>query len=152
MLGQLGLVLGRDLMADVRSSRSHGVFHANIVVVFPMMMHGTLPFLPLCNAVLTLLSFARAGLLRMISATHCNCLTLANEAYARGAGHGRVYAELKNLCVWAKTNARMGSLYRSQHDLVFVFKNGTASHINNVELGRFGRHRSNIWSYAGVNI
>ena len=63
-------------MADVRSSRSHGVFHANIVVVFPMMMHGTLPFLPLCNAVLTLLSFARAGLLRMISATHCNCPTV----------------------------------------------------------------------------
>ena len=61
------------------------------------------------------------------------------------------YAELKNLCVWTKTNAGMGSLYRSQHELVFVFKNGTAAHINNVELGRFGRHRSNVWSYAGVN-
>lgn len=61
------------------------------------------------------------------------------------------YATLKNLCVWAKTNAGMGSLYRSQHELVFVFKNGTAPHINNVELGRFGRHRSNVWSYAGVN-
>lgn len=61
------------------------------------------------------------------------------------------YSELKNLCVWAKTNAGMGSLYRSQHELVFVFKNGTASHINNVGLGRFGRNRTNIWNYAGVN-
>jgi len=61
------------------------------------------------------------------------------------------FCELKNLCVWAKTNAGMGSLYRSQHELVFLFKNGTASHINNIELGRFGRNRSNVWTYAGVN-
>ncbi len=61
------------------------------------------------------------------------------------------YSELKNLCVWAKTNAGMGSLYRSQHELVFVFKSGKAPHINNVELGRFGRNRTNIWTYAGVN-
>lgn len=64
---------------------------------------------------------------------------------------GGAYSELKNLCVWAKTNAGMGSLYRSQHELVFVFKNGTASHINNVELGRFGRNRTNVWTYAGAN-
>jgi DNA modification methylase len=61
------------------------------------------------------------------------------------------YSELKNLCIWAKTNGGMGSLYRSQHELVFVFKNGTAPHINNVELGRFGRNRTNIWNYQGVN-
>jgi DNA modification methylase len=59
------------------------------------------------------------------------------------------YAELKNVCVWAKDNAGMGSLCRSQHELVCVFKNGTASHVNNVELGRFGRSRSNVWRYAG---
>lgn len=62
-----------------------------------------------------------------------------------------IYSELKNLCVWAKTNGGMGSLYRSSHELVFVFKNGTAAHINNVELGRFGRNRSNLWTYPGVN-
>ena len=45
----------------------------------------------------------------------------------------------------------MGSLYRSQHELVFVYKVGTAAHINNVELGRFGRNRTNVWSYAGCN-
>src|SRR5262249_40854798 len=61
------------------------------------------------------------------------------------------YRELKNLCVWSKSNAGMGTLYRSQHELVFVFKNGTAQHINNVELGRFGRNRTNVWNYAGLN-
>ena len=61
------------------------------------------------------------------------------------------YSELKNLCVWSKTNGGMGSLYRSQHELCFVFKSGTAPHINNVELGRHGRNRTNVWAYAGVN-
>jgi DNA modification methylase len=61
------------------------------------------------------------------------------------------YSELKNLCVWSKTNAGMGSLYRSQHELIFVFKKGSAPHVNNVELGRFGRNRTNIWTYPGVN-
>ena len=63
---------------------------------------------------------------------------------------GDVYTELKNLCVWSKTNAGMGALYRSQHELVFVFKNGTDKHINNVELGRFGRNRTNVWNYSGA--
>lgn len=59
--------------------------------------------------------------------------------------------ELFNLCVWAKTNAGMGSLYRSQHELICVFKNGASAHVNNVELGRHGRNRSNLWSYRGLN-
>ena len=59
--------------------------------------------------------------------------------------------EYLNLCVWAKTNAGMGSLYRSQHELVFVLKNGTAPHVNNVQLGKRGRHRTNVWSYPGLN-
>ncbi len=62
-----------------------------------------------------------------------------------------IYSECKNLCVWVKTNAGMGSLYRSQHELIYVFKVGTAPHTNNVELGRHGRTRSNVWRYAGVN-
>jgi len=61
------------------------------------------------------------------------------------------YSELKNLCVWNKTNGGMGSLYRSKHELVLVFKKGAAPHINNVELGRHGRYRSNVWDYAGIN-
>ncbi len=56
-----------------------------------------------------------------------------------------------NLCVWAKTNGGMGSLYRSQHELVLVFRNGDAPHINNVMLGKYKRNRTNVWNYAGVN-
>jgi DNA modification methylase len=62
-----------------------------------------------------------------------------------------VYDELKNLCVWVKDNGGMGSLYRSQHELVFVFKHGRKGHRNNVQLGQFGRNRSNIWNYPGAN-
>lgn len=62
-----------------------------------------------------------------------------------------IYAAFKNLCVWSKTNGGMGSLYRSQHELIFVFKAGSAPHINNVELGRHGRYRTNVWQYAGAN-
>lgn len=61
------------------------------------------------------------------------------------------YAELMNLCVWNKTNGGMGSLYRSQHELVFVFRKGPGPHINNVELGRHGRYRTNVWTYPGMN-
>ncbi|NQZ14780.1 MAG: ParB N-terminal domain-containing protein [Alphaproteobacteria bacterium] len=64
---------------------------------------------------------------------------------------GQNYTELKNLCVWNKTNGGMGSLYRSKHELVFVFKHGIKAHINNVELGKNGRYRTNVWDYAGVN-
>jgi DNA modification methylase len=63
----------------------------------------------------------------------------------------RVYGELKNLVVWVKTNGGMGSLYRSQHELIFVWKNGRGIHTNNVQLGKHGRNRSNVWSYAGAN-
>ena len=63
-----------------------------------------------------------------------------------------LFSETKNLCVWSKTNAGMGSLYRSRHELIFVFKRGDAPHINNVELGRFGRNRTNVWDYPGQNV
>jgi DNA modification methylase len=59
--------------------------------------------------------------------------------------------KLMNLCVWNKNNGGMGSLYRSKHELVFVAKKGKATHTNNVELGRHGRYRTNVWDYAGVN-
>ena len=61
------------------------------------------------------------------------------------------FSEFKNLCVWNKTNAGMGSFYRSKHELMFVFKVGTAPHTNNFGLGADGRHRANVWDYAGVS-
>jgi DNA modification methylase len=63
----------------------------------------------------------------------------------------QVYGQLKNIVVWVKSNGGMGSLYRSQHEFVFVFKNGNAPHRNNVQLGRHGRNRTNVWQYAGAN-
>ena len=96
-----------------------------------------------------------------------DCMTLATRYSEDGSIHfafidwrhlgemfaaGReVYSELKNVVVWAKTNAGQGSFYRSQHELIFVFKNGDAPHQNNIELGKHGRNRSNVWTYAGVN-
>jgi len=62
-----------------------------------------------------------------------------------------VYDQFKNLCVWRKNNAGMGSFYRSQHELIFMFKHGKEPHINNVELGIHGRYRTNVWNYASVN-
>jgi DNA modification methylase len=81
---------------------------------------------------------------------HQICMDWRHMAEMLGAGRA-VYSDLKNLCVWNKTNAGMGSFYRSKHELVFVWKSGTATHINNFELGQHGRHRSNVWDYAGVN-
>jgi DNA modification methylase len=72
------------------------------------------------------------------------------HAYALLKAAREIY-ELKNLCVWSKDRAGLGSLYRSQHELVFVFKSGAGPHCNNVELGRHGRHRSNIWNYPGIH-
>ena len=64
---------------------------------------------------------------------------------------GEAYAELKNVCIWAKDNAGLGSLYRSQHEMVFVFKHGRDAHRNNVQLGRYGRNRTNVWRYPCAN-
>jgi DNA modification methylase len=61
-----------------------------------------------------------------------------------------VFTELKNVCVWNKKNAGMGTFYRSKHEMIFVFKVGTAVHINNFGLGDKGRYRSNVWDYAGI--
>jgi DNA modification methylase len=71
-----------------------------------------------------------------------------NEILAAGRS---TYDELNNICVWVKDNAGMGSLYRSQHELILVFKQGRGSHRNNVQLGQFGRNRTNVWQYPGVN-
>lgn len=62
-----------------------------------------------------------------------------------------LYGAMLNLVVWNKSNAGQGSFYRSQHELIGVFRVGSESHRNNVELGRYGRNRSNVWTYAGVN-
>lgn len=74
---------------------------------------------------------------------HFICMDSRHMSEVLSAGK-TAYTELKNLCVWAKTSGGMGSLYRSQHELIFVFKAGKSSHQNNIQLGRFGRNRTNV--------
>lgn len=62
-----------------------------------------------------------------------------------------IYLELLNICAWVKRNGGMGSLYRSRHELILVYKYGKGRHRNNVDLGRHGRNRTNVWEYAGGN-
>lgn len=81
---------------------------------------------------------------------HFQCMDWRHIEEITAAG-AEVYSSLKNICVWDKGTAGMGSLYRSQHEFVFVFKNGTAPHINNVELGKHGRYRTNVWKYPGMH-
>jgi hypothetical protein len=81
---------------------------------------------------------------------HYICMDWRHLPELQAAGDA-VYTEQKNLCVWVKDNPGMGSFYRSQHELVLVFKHGTAAHRNNIQLGRHGRNRSNVWNYPGVN-
>src|SRR5215203_4672367 len=81
---------------------------------------------------------------------HMQCMDWRHMGEMLAAGHA-VYAELKNLIVWNKSAAGMGTFYRSKHELIFAWKHGTAPHINTFEIGQHGRHRSNVWDYAGVN-
>jgi DNA modification methylase len=98
----------------------------------------------LADAFRNLAAFSAEG------ALHYVCMDWRHVEELLAAGRS-VYGEVKNLCVWVKDNAGMGSLYRSQHELVFVFKHGRHEHRNNVQLGRFGRNRSNVWRYPGGN-
>lgn len=81
---------------------------------------------------------------------HFICMDWRHSRELLAASRAR-YSELKNICVWVKENAGQGSLYRSQHELVFVFKAGKKSHRNNVQLGKSGRYRTNVWNYRRVN-
>ena len=90
------------------------------------------------------ITFSREGSLHYI------CMDWRHMLELLSAANG-LYSELKNICVWNKDNAGMGSLYRSKHEMVAVFKNGTEPHINNIQLGKHGRYRTNVWDYPGVN-
>ncbi|NQW08420.1 MAG: site-specific DNA-methyltransferase [Alphaproteobacteria bacterium] len=82
-------------------------------------------------------------------AVHMVCMDWRHLVDLLAVGEG-LYREFLNLCVWDKGVGGMGSLYRSRHELVLVFRSGTTRHRNNVQLGRFGRNRSNVWGYPGV--
>ena len=81
---------------------------------------------------------------------HYVCMDWRHLPEVLAAGEA-VFTELKNLVVWVKDNGGMGTFYRSRHELIFVFKHGTAPHCNTFELGQHGRYRTNVWQYRGVN-
>ena len=92
------------------------------------------------NALVHLAQHSRPGAMQYL----CMDWRHITQLIAAGA---KAFGELKNLCVWAKTAAGQGAFYRCQHELVAVFKLSGGDHTNNVQLGRFGRNRSNLWSY-----
>lgn len=81
---------------------------------------------------------------------HFACIDWRHMTELLSAGR-QIYDELLNLCIWSKNNGGMGSLYRSAHELIFVFRNGKGRHRNNVKLGQFGRNRTNVWNYPNAN-
>jgi DNA modification methylase len=83
-------------------------------------------------------------------AVHFACIDWRHVGELTEAG-ATVYAEMLNLIAWVKSTPGQGSFYRSQHELIGVFRVGDAKHLNNVQLGRHGRSRSNVWHYPGVN-
>jgi DNA modification methylase len=95
-------------------------------------------------------TLAHAAHCSIDGAIHFVCMDWRHIKEVIVAGE-EIYNELKNLCVWNKPNAGMGSLYRSKHELIFVFKVGKDAHINNVALGRNGRNRTNVWDYVSQN-
>ena len=83
-------------------------------------------------------------------AVHFVCMDWRHIGDLIEVGHA-LYQDMLNLVVWNKSNAGQGSFYRSQHELIGIFRVGDQPHRNNVELGRFGRNRSNVWTYPGAN-
>ena len=83
------------------------------------------------------------------NSVHYICMDWRSAGELIAAGK-QSYDEFLNLCVWVKDKGGMGSFYRSQHELVLVFRKGKGPHRNNVQLGRFGRNRTNVWEYPGV--
>lgn len=84
-----------------------------------------------------------------VGSVHFICMDWRHMEELLSAGK-KVYNTLLNLCVWCKDNGGMGSFYRSQHELVFVYRHGKAAYRNNIQLGKFERNRTNIWNYPGI--
>jgi DNA modification methylase len=95
-------------------------------------------------------AFANLAGFSIDGSIHFVCMDWRHLQEVMAAGQAN-FTELKNLIVWAKDNGAMGTFYRSRHELIFAFKNGTAPHINTFELGQHGRYRTNVWEYRGVN-
>jgi hypothetical protein len=95
-------------------------------------------------------AFESAASVSCDGAVHYVCMDWRHVGELVQAGT-TAYNALLNMAVWVKSNAGQGSFYRSQHEFIGVFRVGNTQHLNNIELGRHGRSRSNVWNYPGVN-
>lgn len=95
-------------------------------------------------------SFANLTRFAKEGSIHFICMDWRHISEVSLAADG-IYAELKNLIVWAKESGGMGTFYRSRHELIFAFKLGKEAHLNNFELGQYGRYRTNVWQYPGAS-
>lgn len=95
------------------------------------------------DVIMNLMKFSKTGSIHYICMDRKHVHELSTA--------GKLYQEFKQLIIWVKDNGGMGTFYRSQHELIFVYKNGRGKHINNFELGQTGRYRTNVWQYAGMN-
>ena len=95
-------------------------------------------------------AFRNLAVFSVDGAIHFVCMDWRHVEELLAAGR-EAYDEIKNICVWVKDNAGMGSFYRSRHEFIAVFKHGRQGHRNNIQLGQFGRNRSNVWHYPGAN-
>lgn len=138
---QVGLVFtDPPYNCKVRGNVSRRAVHDEFVMASGDMTDGQFEeFLVTC--------FANLASVSANGATHFVCIDWRQVELALRAGR-RVYSALMNLCVWVKDRAGMGSQYRSGHELVLVFKAGHGKHVNNVQLGRHGRYRTNVWQYG----
>jgi DNA modification methylase len=91
-------------------------------------------------------SFEQLALHSESGSVHFACMDFRHMREILDAGEA-VYNTLLNLCVWAKNKGGQGSFYRSRHELVFIFRNGAEQHRNNIQLGKYGRYRTNVWDY-----
>ena len=96
------------------------------------------------------IAFGNAARVSRDGAIHCVCSDWRHVLELITASRA-VYGAMLNLCIWVKTNPGQGSFYRSQHELIGIFQLGQAGHQNNIQLGRFGRSRSNVWTYPGIS-
>ena len=95
-------------------------------------------------------TLGKAAAVSRDGAVHFVCMDWRHIGQLLEAGE-EVYGATLNLAVWVKSNAGQGSFYRSQHELIAVFRVGDRPSLNNIELGRHGRNRSNVWHYQGAN-
>jgi ParB-like chromosome segregation protein Spo0J len=166
-LGRHALLCGTALSEDgfralLRAKRAHMVFTDppyNIPIQGNTSGHGNIQYreFPMGVGELDVIEFtslltrccALVAKHSVDGAMHFICMDWRHSGELLEAGR-LAYDELKNVCVWVKGSGGLGSLYRSEHELVFVFKHGSAPHRNNLQLGKYGRNRTNVWHYPRV--